>query len=107
MLIDYESGKKGRIHYRHGEFVRLKDCNTKLIEERIRRLKLGDIFNSAPKEFQVGKVILECNNGVRELKNDYVWIFAGGIPPSDFLKAAGIEFGSKDMRQETAALVNA
>jgi thioredoxin reductase (NADPH) len=105
MGLANQAGNKVTLSYRRGEFMRLKDRNTKRIEEHLKQRKLEVIFNSSPKEFQPGKVILETKDGIRELKNDFVWIFAGGIPPSDFLKAAGIEFGSKDMRQETAALV--
>ncbi len=105
MGLANQAGNKVTLSYRRGEFMRLKDRNTKRIEEHIKHRKLEVIFNSAPKEFLPGKVILETKDGIRDLSNDFVWIFAGGIPPSDFLKAAGIEFGSKDMRQETAALV--
>jgi thioredoxin reductase (NADPH) len=105
MGLASQAGNKVTLSYRRGEFMRLKDRNTKRIEEHIKHRKLEVIFNSAPKEFLPGKVILETKEGIRDLSNDFVWIFAGGIPPSDFLKAAGIEFGSKDMHQETAALV--
>jgi thioredoxin reductase (NADPH) len=106
MGLAHQAGNKVTLSYRRGEFMRLKDRNTKRVEDHIKGRKLEVIFNSAPKEFLPGKVIMECKDGIRELANDYVWIFAGGIPPSDFLKAAGIEFGSKDMRQETAALMS-
>ena len=52
------------------------------------------LFNSMPTEFRVGSVSIEVGGEIRELPNDFVWIFAGGIPPSDFLKASGIAFGS-------------
>ncbi len=106
MGLAHQAGNKVTLSYRRGEFMRLKDRNTKRIEEHMKHRKLEVLFNSAPKEFLPGKVILECKEGIRELPNDYVWIFAGGIPPSDFLKAAGIEFGAKDMREETAALIS-
>jgi thioredoxin reductase (NADPH) len=106
MGLAHQAGNKVTLSYRRGEFMRLKDRNTKRIEEHMKGRKLEVLFNSAPKEFLPGKVIMECKDGIRELPNDFVWIFAGGIPPSDFLKAAGIEFGSKDMRQETAALMS-
>jgi thioredoxin reductase len=105
MGLANQAGNKVVLSYRKGEFMRLKDRNIKRIEEHMKHRKLEVIFDSAPKEFQKGKVILECKDGIRELPNDFVWIFAGGIPPSDFLKAAGIEFGRKDMREESAALV--
>ena len=46
-----------------------------------------------PIEFRVGSVAVDCDGQVRELPNDFVWIFAGGTPPSEFLKASGIAFG--------------
>jgi thioredoxin reductase len=72
----------------------LKDRNTKRIEEHINSRKLDVLFNSMPKEFREGSVLIECEDGIRELPNDFVWIFAGGTPPTDFLKAAGVAFGS-------------
>jgi hypothetical protein len=46
-----------------------------------------------PSEFRVGSVSIDCDGQIRELPNDFVWIFAGGTPPSEFLKASGIAFG--------------
>jgi thioredoxin reductase/Pyruvate/2-oxoacid:ferredoxin oxidoreductase delta subunit len=105
MGLANQAGNKVTLSYRRGEFMRLKDRNQKRIEEQMKSRRVEVVFNSAPKEFMSGKVILETKDGIRELPNDFVWIFAGGIPPSDFLKAAGIEFGSKDMREDVAALM--
>ena len=54
------------------------------------------LFNSIPTEFRVGSVSIEVAGEIRELPNDFVWIFAGGIPPTEFLKGAGVVFGSAD-----------
>lgn len=104
MGLANQAGNKVTLSYRRGEFMRLKDRNAKRIEEYIRHRKLEVIFNSAPKEFKAGHVLLDCGGTERELQNDYVWIFAGGIPPSDFLKAAGIQFGTQDMSESSASL---
>ena len=32
---------------------------------------------------------------VHELPNDYVFVFAGGEPPFDFLKHCGVRFGGE------------
>jgi hypothetical protein len=37
---------------------------------------------------------------MREIPNDFVWIFAGGVAPNDFLKKAGIQFGDRDVTLE-------
>jgi len=96
MGLAHQPGNQVTISYRKGEFSRLKDRNTKRIEEHIQSRKIEVLFNSMPKEFRIGSVFIECDDQVRELPNDFVWIFAGGIPPSDFLKAAGVAFSSTD-----------
>jgi putative YpdA family bacillithiol system oxidoreductase len=94
MGLAHQAGNKVTVSYRKSEFSRLKDRNAKRIEEHIHSRKIEVLFNSMPKEFRVGSVVMECGDQTRELPNDFVWIFAGGTPPSDFLKAAGVAFGS-------------
>jgi thioredoxin reductase len=38
----------------------------------------------------------------REIPNDFVWIFAGGTPPNDFLKKIGVGFGDRDMTKDAS-----
>jgi thioredoxin reductase (NADPH) len=101
MGLAHQPGNKVTISYRKGEFSRLKDRNTKRIEEHINGKKLEVLFNSMPTEFRQGSVLLDLGGTVKEIPNDYVWIFAGGIPPTDFLKATGIAFGSMDVSART------
>ena len=96
MGLAHQEGNKVTISYRKGEFSRLKDRNAKRIDEYIKTGKLTALFNSMPQEFREGSLLIECGGEVRELPNDFVWIFAGGTPPSDFLKAAGVAFGSTE-----------
>jgi len=60
------------------------------------------VFNSAPVEFTKDAVMLEVNGKVEELPNDFVWIFAGGEPPTAFLKKIGIAFGMQDVTLEAS-----
>jgi thioredoxin reductase (NADPH) len=101
MGLAHQPGNKVTISYRRGEFSRLKDRNTKRIEENIRSRKLEVLFNSMPTEFRPGSVSIDCGGEIRELPNDYVWIFAGGTPPTEFLKSVGIAFGSMDVTART------
>jgi thioredoxin reductase len=96
MGLAHQEGNKVTVSYRKTEFSRLKDRNTKRIDEHMKSGKLDVLFNSMPTEFREGSVLIECGGEVRELPNDFAWIFAGGTPPSDFLKAAGVAFGSTD-----------
>ena len=94
MGLAHQAGNRVTLSYRKGEFSRLKDRNAKRIAEHVASHKLEVLFNSMPTEFRKGSVLLEIGGEVRELPNDFVWIFAGGTSPSDFLKSAGIAFGS-------------
>ncbi len=94
MGLAHQAGNKVTLSYRKSEFSRLKDRNSKRIQEHIDAGKIDVLFNSMPTEFRVGSVLIEVAGEVRELPNDFVWIFAGGTPPSEFLKAACIGFGS-------------
>ena len=94
MGLAHQAGNTVTLSYRKGEFSRLKDRNIKRIHDFIQSGKINMLFNSMPVEFREGSVLIEVNGEVRELPNEFVWIFAGGTPPSEFLKAAGIAFGS-------------
>ncbi len=97
--LAHQRGNKVTISYRRSEFGRIKDRNAKRIQEHIAGKKINVLFNSIPTEFRDGSVLIEVDGQVRELPNDLVWIFAGGIPPSDFLKAAGVAFGAESSTQ--------
>jgi thioredoxin reductase len=62
--------------------------------------KVNVIFNSMPVEFKQTSVILDVNGKVQEIPNDFVWIFAGGEPPTAFLKKIGVQVGLRDMTAE-------
>jgi thioredoxin reductase len=51
-------------------------------------------------EFKQNSVIFEVNGELQEIPNDYVWIFAGGEPPTAFLKKVGVRVGLRDMTTE-------
>ncbi len=57
--------------------------------------KIEVIFSSNPVEIKPNSVVLDCGGTMREIPNDYVWVFAGGIAPSGFLKQLGVQFGSQ------------
>ena len=64
--------------------------------------KVKVLFNSNPVEFKSESVILEVAGQQQELPNDFVWIFAGGTPPTVFLKKVGIGFGERDVTLEAS-----
>jgi thioredoxin reductase (NADPH) len=88
------------LSYRQAAFSRLKDRNEKRIEEFIKGQKLEVLFNSKPVEIREASVSIDVDGAVRELGNDFVWVFAGGTPPNDFLKKIGVAFGAQDVTAE-------
>jgi putative YpdA family bacillithiol system oxidoreductase len=100
MGLGHQHGNKVTLSYRKEAFSRIKERNAKRIEECIQAGKVRVVFNSMPVEFKAESVVLDVNGATEEIPNDFVWIFAGGIPPNDFLKKIGIQFGMRDMTAE-------
>ncbi|MGA9967641.1 MAG: NAD(P)-binding domain-containing protein [Terriglobales bacterium] len=97
MGLANQSGNKVTLSYRQERFSRIKERNTKRIEECMRTGKVKVLFKSNPAEFKQDAVILTVNGSMQEIPNDFVWVFVGGTPPNDFLKKIGVEFGTHDM----------
>ena len=100
MGLAHQLGNQVTLSYRKEAFTRLKDRNEKRIQESIQKGKLNVIFNSMPVEFKPDSVTLEVNGKTREIANNFVWVFAGGEPPTAFLKKIGVRVGHRDMTAE-------
>ncbi len=100
MGLGHQHGNTVTLSYRQAAFSRIKDRNAKRIEECIKTGKVSVIFNSNPVEFKPESVVLDVEGTRREIPNDFVWIFAGGVPPYDFLKKIGVQFGMRDLTAE-------
>jgi thioredoxin reductase len=105
MGLARQVGNEVTLSYRQSHFSRIKERNVKRIEDDARTGKLRVLFNSIPIEFKSGSVVLQVNGREQEIPNDFVWVFAGGTPPNDFLKKIGVEFGAKDVTLEVSAEV--
>ena len=103
MGLGHQHGNVVTLSYRKESFSRIKERNAKRIEECMRAGKVNVVFNSIPVEFKESAVTLEVNGTLQEIPNDFVWVFAGGIPPNDFLKKIGIQFGMRDMTAEASS----
>ena len=97
MGLGQQAGNQVTLSYRKETFSRIKERNTQRIQECTQAGKVKVVFNSAPVEFTEDAVMLEVNGEVERIPNDFVWIFAGGEPPTAFLKKIGIGFGPQDM----------
>ncbi len=97
MGLAHQAGNRVTLSYRKEAFSRIKERNARRIAEFMRAGKVDVLFDSMPVEFRPEATVLEVKEILREIPNDYVWIFAGGEPPSAFLKKIGVAFGMQDI----------
>jgi thioredoxin reductase/Pyruvate/2-oxoacid:ferredoxin oxidoreductase delta subunit len=102
MGLAHQIGNRVTLSYRQANFTRIKDRNAQRLRDCISKGKLKVIFNSNPVEFLNDSVLLDVNGTRQTLANDFVWIFAGGEPPTAFLKKIGVGFRERDLTLEGA-----
>ena len=102
MGLASQKGNEVTLSYRKEALSRIKERNAQRIDQFMRSGKVKVLFNSTPTEFKPESVLIEVNGEQQEIPNDFVWIFAGGTPPTDFLKKIGIQFGMRDMTLEAS-----
>lgn len=86
-----EAGATVHISYRSGAFARIKPKNQARIDEAVAAGQVQLILTSTVKEIHADKVEINHEDDVLTLANDFVFVFAGGVLPTKFLKAAGID----------------
>jgi thioredoxin reductase/ferredoxin len=85
------------LSYRNENFSRLKPKNLEYINEAVLLAKVKVIYNSNVKEILDDRVILTINGKENDLtiKNDLVYVFAGGVLPTAFLQQIGVQITKK------------
>lgn len=101
MGLAHQVGNKVTLSYRKGSCRRIKERNSQRIAEAIRARKIDVLFNSMPTGFRSDSVVPDVASQARELPNDFAWIFAGGEPPTAFLKKIGVGFGAADLTSQS------
>lgn len=96
MLLADESNSVS-LSYRGENFARIKPLNYERINQYIRKKKINVIFNSTVKEIFDDSVDLLVGREQKliKIKNDLVYVFAGGILPTAFLESIGIKITKK------------
>jgi thioredoxin reductase/ferredoxin len=93
LLID---NNEVTLSYRSEKFSRLKPKNSENIENALKNNKIKLIFESNVKQITENDVILQLKSGEKlALKNDLVFIFAGGELPTQFLEKTGIQIAKR------------
>ena len=85
------------LSYRKEKLFRIKKKNQEKIEALFDRGKVTPIFSSNLREIREDAVELELDRGeIVERRNDFVFVFAGGVPPFRFLNQIGVQFGGEE-----------
>jgi thioredoxin reductase (NADPH) len=86
-----QPGNRVTLSYRRDDFVRLKEKNDGNIRSMMKSGAIRVEFSSTVKIITPAEAVLVLPAGGEvTLKNDFVFIFAGGELPSEFLKKMGI-----------------
>jgi len=85
------------LSYRKSEFQRIKPKNRELINEAIQQGILDVRFNTNLISIEETEVVLNSSLDDKEvrIKNDLIYIFAGGELPSQFLQKIGLKITKK------------
>lgn len=85
------------ISYRGNSFSRIKPGNLEKITEAASQDRIKIIFSSNVKEIKDKSVLLSIDGleELKEIKNDLVYIFVGGVLPTEFLEKIGIRISKK------------
>ncbi|MBI3190014.1 MAG: NAD(P)-binding domain-containing protein, partial [Ignavibacteriales bacterium] len=98
-----QRGNTVTLSYRREGFVRLKEKNEQRIQEMMKSGKVKTIFNSDVVEIKPDSVIIkEQNNIIHNLRNDVVFIFAGGEMPAELLKIIGVKLRTEEVEVKAA-----
>ena len=100
-----EAGATAHLSYRGTAFSRIKPKNQKRLDEAVLAKRVELLLESNVKQVEESSVRLEMKGEPVELANDFVLVFAGGVLPTKFLQAAGVEV--KTFRGERFAPANA
>ncbi|MBV8205257.1 MAG: NAD(P)-binding domain-containing protein [Acidobacteria bacterium] len=100
--LAHQIGNQVTLSYRQERFSRIKTRNEQHLQDATKAGKLTVLFNSNVVSIRPQSVTIDVNGHPRELANDYIWVFAGGTPPNDFLKKAGVQLGTRDLTTEAS-----
>ncbi|MGB5106814.1 MAG: NAD(P)-binding domain-containing protein [Candidatus Zixiibacteriota bacterium] len=93
-----QANNRVTISYRRDAFYRVKKKNETAVKKMMSNGMIKVVFDSQVQRINSDSVLLTTKVGDVTLVNDYVFVFAGGDPPYEWLKGMGIKFGGEAKR---------
>ena len=94
-----QPGNRVTLSYRREKLVRIKKKNEDRITRLLAKGQVEGLFSTEIQEIRRDAVRLKTPLGSLDLPNDHVFVFAGGEPPFELLRRAGIRFGGDSAQQ--------
>jgi thioredoxin reductase len=95
-----QAGNVVTLSYRNAGFTRVKPRNEETVRRAAAEGRVSLAFSSKVDRIESGSVVLAPTDGAAgkpvALRNDHVFVFAGGEPPYPILKRMGIRFGGEE-----------
>lgn len=91
MALGEQPGNRVFLSYRAKSFTRPKKKNVEKLRKAVKAGQIQLVLESQVKEIGVDRVVLEQYGDDLVLPNDYCFVFAGGVLPTEFLRKAGIK----------------
>lgn len=88
-------GNRVALSYRGESFSRIKPMNKTRLDSAMSKKALRVLLNSNVKEIREKDVDISSGEETMTMPNDYVYIFAGGELPNEFLDSIGIQIEKK------------
>lgn len=92
MALSEQKGTTVSLSYRKPKFFRIKNKNKERIHDYSKQKKVTVYFDSNLKHISNDSVSLDISGKEVTIENDYVFIFAGGLPPFPLLEKIGVKF---------------
>ena len=92
--LGQQTGNTVTLSYRKQNFTRIKTRNEEQIVKAQKNGWINILYESDLKSIQEKQVSIQTSDKQIALENDYVFIFAGGIPPFKLMDSIGVQFGT-------------
>ena len=90
-----QTGNRVSLSYRKHDFFRLKSRNEERIREYAACGRIQLLLESQVAAIEKDQAILDLNGERRTVPAQFVFVFAGGVPPFPLLKSVGVGFGAE------------
>ena len=95
IALSDQPGNTVTLSYRGDAFGRIKPMNKERLEKMVEKQSVKVILSSNVKEIGEKSVKIATKEEVTEIPNDYVYIFAGGELPNEFLNKIGVRIDKR------------